>query len=115
MNEEKLNFSGNENNSPGKQTSIVIPSDLWIQAKQHLIEFRAALIFGINFKIAEKRGFDYPANLLQEKIVRLQEKLKEKCEEVEKLKTVKEAVDKIEHINIELEADEALKDPGVQK
>jgi len=69
-----------------KQTSIDLPSELWILAKQNLIEFKTALIFGIRFKIAEKEGFDYPQNKLSERIAHLSKIIQEKTEEIEDLK-----------------------------
>jgi hypothetical protein len=48
-----------------KLTSVNIDLELHNQAKQHNISLRDAVEFGIKFKIADKDGWDYPNNNLQ--------------------------------------------------
>lgn len=69
-----------------RQTSIFLPYEVWLSAKQNLIEFRSALIFGVQFKIAEKQGFDYPANPLSDRILVLTKKIAELSQQIEDLK-----------------------------
>lgn len=100
---DETNF---QTQNTARQTSIFVPNDLWITAKQNLIEFKSALIFGIKFMVAEKQGFDYPQNKLTEKIAKLQSLLNQKNQEIENLKSPV----KIDAVK---EADDILKDLGV--
>ena len=100
---DETNF---QTQNTARQTSIFVPNDLWITAKQNLIEFKSALIFGIKFMIAEKQGFDYPQNKLTEKTAKLQSLLNQKNQEIEDLKSPV----KIDAVK---EADDILKDLGV--
>jgi len=92
-----------------RQTSVFIPNALWTLAKQNLVEFKSAMIFGIKFKIAEKQGFDFPDNSLVYKIHKLTEKIAELTNENELLRT---QVPKIDPEQIEKEADDILKEIG---
>ena len=67
-------------------TSVQLRIDLWKLAKINFISFNEALEFGIRFMIAEKQGFDHPSNSLNEKILRLAEKLNAKSMECEALR-----------------------------
>lgn len=98
-------------NQGQRQTSIFIPHDLWILAKQNLIEFRSALIFGIKFRIAEKEEYDYPENKLSKKIQDLMKIIQEQTEELENYKKIS----KISMEQLEKEADDILKDIGATK
>jgi len=88
-------------NRGARQTSVYLPNDLWISAKQNLIELKQAMIFGVKFLIAEKSGYDYPDNKLMDKIKRLSKIIEEQGEEIYKLKN---PIDP----NIDAEADEIL-------
>jgi len=90
-----------------RQTSIDVPIPLWIAAKQNLIEFKTALIFGINFLIADKEGLNYPDCRLAQKLARTLVLLNEKCSEIERLKNPASVV------NAEKEAEDILKNAGV--
>ena len=70
-----------------KQTSIDVPTELWVAAKQNLIELRATLIFGIEFKLAEIGiATEYPENPLSKNILRLTKIIQEQAEKIEELK-----------------------------
>jgi hypothetical protein len=71
-----------------KKTTVDLPLPIWTQAKQNLIEFREALIFGIKFKLAEKDSgltFEYPHNGLSLKIQSLAKKIQELYARIEEL------------------------------
>jgi len=91
-----------------RQTSVYLPNDLWVSAKQNLIEFKQAMIFGIKFLLAEKQGFDYPENKLLGKIKVLQRAVTEAGEEIYKLENSKKEENNINKVDAEKEADEIL-------
>lgn len=70
--EEELRFD--DINKGMKQISINLPIDIWLLAKKNLIMFKDTLIFGIEFKMAEKDNLQYPhpSNTISEKLIRLQ-------------------------------------------
>ena len=64
--------------------TTTIPYPLWLDAKKHNLNWNDALIFGIQFKLAEMDYGVYPNNKLQGKIMKLQEMLTAKSEEDKK-------------------------------
>lgn len=98
-------------NKGSRQTSVFIPSDLWILAKQNLIEFKSAMLFGLRFLIAEKDGFGYPDNKLSLKIISLSKIIQEKNEEIERLQ---KEIPKVDIKQIEKEAEDILKNIGAE-
>lgn len=90
--EENMDFKDYETGI--KKVTIELPIDIWMKAKQNLLEFKNTLIFGINFKLAEKDGgltFDYPPTNLHNKFLK-------KCHFLESaLQEANEKIDKFEN------------------
>ena len=61
--------------------TTTIPYPLWLDAKKHNLNWNDALIFGIQFKLAEMDYGEFPKNILQGKIIKLQELLTAKSEQ----------------------------------
>lgn len=72
--------------SPKVPVNAFIPHFLKIQALKKNIGFSEALIFGINFKLAELDEQEYPTNPLTAKIEKMSYRIQDLTEEIERYK-----------------------------
>ena len=83
---ENLNFDDHQRGY--KQVSVNLPLKFWTFAKQNIVVFRNALIFGIKFIVADKDGgltYEYPECNLKEKLRLINAKLQETAEKCNQL------------------------------
>ena len=95
MEEENKNI--NEPQSWGvKPTTVNLPADLYLLAKQNGISFKEAMVFGIQCILVEKDGINYPEGKQTQKIEKLSEIIQNLHNEINKLRgeVVDEAMEK---------------------
>jgi len=91
---ESISFKDTQRES--KQTTVDLPIEIWVCAKQNLILFKDAMMFGIRFLLAEKDEgltYEYPDCMLLRKKEILARNFAEKCEECNRLKDQLEGKD----------------------
>lgn len=80
--------------SPRVSVTTSISNECWNLAKENNISWTDALEFGISFLNADRDGFDYPANNLSEKLVKVSKMLNAKSQECE---AIRDQMDNLEN------------------
>jgi len=89
------NISFNDQNKGSKMTTVELPLNLWELAKKNIFSFKDLLIFGLQFKLAEKDPYtyQYPNNSLSNKIIKLQKIIEDQNKIIEDLENPKEKIE----------------------
>lgn len=80
--------------TPTTMTSVCIDVDLYDELKNLKISLKDAVEFGIKFLIAERDGYDYPANKISEKLEKTIKMLSAKSQECE---AIRDQMDNLEN------------------
>lgn len=80
---------GNYKVEPRSTISATIPTRLWAMAKNNNISWSKATTFGIQFLLADNdvEGYEYPICNYSRKMIRIQKRLQEAYEKIEKLES----------------------------